>query len=304
MGRHLIRGFIEAFGTLLCIIFITFFILRILPGGPFEEESSLNPVIQQEFEKSWGLHEPVIVQFLKYSNSIIHGDLGLSMAEPGRSVTSLLSEGLMMSLGLNFLALLFVFIFGFMLSALVVISEKYWIKELADIYLSIMISLPSLFLGPLLIYIFCYHLDWLPSVQLKGPTSYILPILALALRPSAYLARVLIKNWSDEILKDYMRMALAKGLSHKQALFRHALKNSLVPVLNYSSPLILHLISGSFLVELLFSIQGMGTLFVKALGQRDYPVVMGFTLFLGILSILIQWSIDILNRQLDPRWSK
>jgi oligopeptide transport system permease protein len=296
-----LKRIFEAALTLLALVFMTFLLLRFLPGGPFDEETPLHPLVREKLAQSWELNGSFFTQFLSYLSGIFRGDLGWSLSDPNRSVASMISEGLGQTLSLNLLALVLIFVLGFSAALLGSLNPGGKLDQFLSGLTIALISLPSLFLGPLLIWIFALKLDWLPVAFLESPWHYILPVLTLSMRPSAYLARLLSSSLKEARSTDYMRTARAKGLNARQMLVNHALRNSLLPVLGYSGPLIVGLISGSFMVEVLFAVRGLGTAFVESLGHRDYPVVLGLTLFYGSLLILVSMLLDVAMRSADPR---
>lgn len=301
MGRYL-KPIFEALLTAAGLITLTFILLRFLPGGPFDDEASLHPLVQAHLQKAWALDQSLLFQYLKYWQSLLLGDWGQSMSQPGRSVLEVLLSSFQITLWLNLISIFVVFALSFIVATTFILSTSKIFRSGLEFIILVLISLPSLFLSPLLIYLFSVYWNLLPSARLLEPSSYILPILAISLRPTASMSRILIQSWQENLNQEYMRYALAKGLSFRQAIFRHALKNSLIPVVNYSGPLVMGLFSGSFLVELLFVIPGLGTLFVRSLETRDYPVVMGLTLISGLVMIFCSFCLDFINRQLDPRW--
>lgn len=295
-----LRRCLEAAVTLVVLAAFCFLLLRALPGGPFDDDEIRSPEVRARLTRDWGLEGSWREQLGAYFSGIFSGDLGRSMLEPEKTVASVLSEGLSRTLALNALALLVIVVGGFSLAVLFESSGPR-ARAVIDAVTTALVSLPSLFLGPLLIWLFAMKLDLLPIAFLDGPEHYLLPVLTLSLRPSAYLCRLVAASLADAKGADYMRTAKAKGLSLRQALWRHALRNSLVPILGYLGPLIVGLLSGSFMVEILFSIDGLGRAFVEALGVRDYPIVMGLTLFYGFLLILVSLVLDLVMRAVDPR---
>lgn len=295
-----LRRCAEAVVTLLVLAVFCFLLLRALPGGPFDDEEIRDPEVRTRLAQEWGLGGGWSDQLGAYFAGIFSGDLGRSMLEPGKTVASVLADGLSRTLALNVLALLLILVGGFSL-AVVFESSGPRARAALDAVTTALVSLPSLFLGPLLIWLFAMKADLLPIAFLDGPEHYLLPVLTLSLRPSAYLCRLVASALAEAKGADYMRTAKAKGLSLRQALWRHALRNSLVPILGYLGPLIVGLLSGSFMVEILFSISGLGRAFVDALGVRDYPIVMGLTLFYGFLLILVSLVLDLLMQIVDPR---
>lgn len=295
-----LRRCLEAGLTLLALAAFCFFLLKALPGGPFDDEEIRHPDVRARLESEWGLSRGITAQLTVYFGGLISGDLGRSMLEPQKTVASVLRDGFSRTLSLNLIALLVILCAGF---SLAVLSESSGprARSVLETVTTALISLPSLFLGPLLIWLFAMKLDLLPIAFLDSPAHYVLPVITLALRPSAYLCRLVASSLAETKKADYMRTAMAKGLSLRQALWRHGLRNSLVPILGYLAPLIVGLLSGSFMVEILFSINGLGRAFVDALGVRDYPIVMGLTLFYGFLLIISSLILDLAMKLVDPR---
>jgi oligopeptide transport system permease protein len=296
--------FRKAFGTLtalLALILLTFLLLHSMPGGPFDKEVIWNPEVRQNLLQLWALDQPVPVQFASYLKNILQGDLGVSMVQNGQSVAAILRQGFSQTLLLNLLAVVCAYVLAWLSSASTVMSANPLVARGVEILNVMAISLPSLFLGPVLIYFFGFYLNILPTAFLSTPTHYILPVMTLSLRPWAQLHLLLTNSLHETLQLDFIRMARAKGLSQGQILTHHALKNSLMPVLSLSSPLIVGLISGSFIVEILFSIPGFGQQFVESLNLRDYPVVMALVLVYGSTLILLTGFFDICALWLDPR---
>lgn len=294
------RRLIEAVATLGGLILLTFLLLKVLPGTPFDLDRPLHPEVRARFAQAWGTDASIPVQLGSYFTSVLHGNLGWSLSDPSRTVFSIIRAGAGQTLLLNVISLLMILVAGFFLAMAprlrVGLSQR-----LIDTVTTLLISMPSLFLGPLLIWIFALKLDLLPVAFLESPASYLLPVLTLSLRPAAALARILTEALSAAGRADYMRTARAKGLSPGRALWAHALKNSLLPVLGYGGTLVATLFSASFIVEVLFAVQGLGTAFVLALGDRDYPVVLGLALFEGMVLIFTSVLIDGLIHFIDPR---
>lgn len=291
----------EAALSLIGLALITFFLLKKLPGGPFDDETPLNPAVRESLEQSWKLHAGFWEQISAYGASLMDGTLGWSMTEPGRTVGSMIQQGFSQTLFLNLLSLFVVFFLGFFLALILSLRSSGWIFQTVNSLVAALVAVPHLFLGSLFIWIFAMKLDWVPVAFLSSPISYVLPVLTLSLRPAAAVARILAVSLREAGTADYMRTARAKGLSSRQALFRHALRNSLLPLLGYSSTLIVALLSGSFIVEVLFAVRGLGSIFVEAIFHRDQTVVMGLTLFYGVLFILSSAILDLCMFFADPR---
>lgn len=297
----LLRKLLETLTALLALVFLTFLFLYSMPGGPFDEEASLNPLVKQNLQQLWALDQSPLSQFWHYLTGLLQGNLGVSMVQTGKSVSEILHQGLSQTLVLNFLAALLAYILAFFASTLAMIKKGSLFGKCIEVLNVLAISLPSLFLGPILIYFFGFYLNLLPTAFLSSPLHYILPVITLSLRPWAQLTFLLKTSLRENLELDYIRTAKAKGLSKWQVLVRHALKNSLMPVLSISGPLIVGLISGSFLVEILFSIPGLGQQFVESLNLRDYPVVMGLVLVYGSCLIILTNVFDACSVWADPR---
>ncbi|WP_413568324.1 ABC transporter permease [Bdellovibrio sp. HCB117] len=275
--------------------------LKALPGGPFDEETALNPLVKEKLQEHWKVDQSWVGQATSYLTSLVQGDLGVSMTRPERTVTEIIFQGVANTLTLNALALLFILIGAFVISLVAVRFKDTWVEHLIDQTVIAFLSLPSLFWGPLLIYFFGFYWNVFPVAFLTGPSHYVLPLLTLCLRPLAVLIRLLKNSLNENLQQDYVRTARAKGVKVWNILFHHVLKNSLIPFLSYVGPLIVSLLSGSFLVEVLFAVPGLGTEFISALNDRDYTLIVGLTLFYGALLVLVNSFIDVLIKIADPR---
>ncbi|WP_291515985.1 ABC transporter permease [Bdellovibrio sp. ArHS] len=275
--------------------------LKALPGGPFDEETALNPVVKEKLQEHWKVDQSWVGQATSYISSVAQGDLGVSMTRPERTVTEIISQGVANTLTLNALALVFILTGAFAISLVAVRCKDTWVEHLIDQSVIAFLSLPSLFWGPLLIYFFGFYWNVFPVAFLTGPSHYVLPLLTLCLRPLAVLIRLLKNSLNENLQQDYVRTARAKGVKVWNILFHHVLKNSLIPFLSYVGPLIVSLLSGSFLVEVLFAVPGLGTEFISALNDRDYTLIVGLTLFYGTLLVLVNSLIDVLIKIADPR---
>ncbi|MBC7371895.1 MAG: ABC transporter permease [Bdellovibrionaceae bacterium] len=301
LGAFSFQKIIETLLALFLLAFIAFAFLRALPGGPFDEETPMNPLVRESLQRYWSLDQPFFIQFLIYLKSIARGDFGSSMAQTGRTVVDVLAAGVAQTLALNAIAILTAYAGAFITSLLGTLKSGTWIAQVIEILNVLAISMPSLFLGPILIYFFAFYLNLLPAAFLTTPEHYILPVMTLALRPWAQMNLLLTNSLRDNLRLDYVRTARAKGLSRMRVVLGHALKNSIMPILSLSGPLIVGLISGSFVVEILFAIPGLGQQFVESLNLRDYPVVMALVLCYGAGLILLTNVFDFLAHALDPR---
>jgi len=301
MGRSvrlLFFRLVQAFVSLLILILVSFGLLKFFPGSPLQQEESLNPQVLQELRQSYQLDENLGSQFLHYLGQMLSGDLGSSMHFVGRSVQSLIWE-----FGhASFILGLSAFVIALSFALIYTLTTRYWkLEKKADATLLWGLSVPSFALGPILIWFFGFHLSMLPVALLDSPASYILPIALLAFKPSLSLARVLSSSMDSALRERYIQTSRALGFSEAQILSKWALKNSWLPVLAQVGPLFASLISGSFLVEVLFSIPGLGSHFVDSVLNRDWPLILGLSVFYGGLLILSQLLTDLLSSKADPR---
>lgn len=296
-----LQKLVESLAALLLLAMLTFFLLKVLPGGPFDSDVALNPAVKQKLMEHWQLNASWFVQARSYIVAVLHGDFGVSMARPDSPVSEIIFRGLSNTLMLNGLALILIIGGAFVITIIAVKFQNSWIEGLVEQGMITLLSLPSLFWGPLLIYLFGFYWNLLPVALLTSPTHYILPLLTLILRPLASLVRLLKNSLQDNYREEYVRTAHAKGAGEWRILFKHVLRNSLMAFMSYLGPLIVGLFSGSFLVEVLYAIPGLGSEFVAALNDRDYTLIMGLTLFYGFLLITLNSFIDVLAKIIDPR---
>jgi oligopeptide transport system permease protein len=301
MTSKIFRKIVETLAALIALSFLTFLFLHFMPGGPFDEDVSFNPLVRENLQKQWSLDQPFLVQYFLYLKNLMGGNFGTSMVQTGRSVADVLTGDMAQTVALNSLALLGAYFFAFFSSAYAALNpHRIWARLLEGMNV-IAISMPSLFLGPVLIYVFGFYFNLLPTAFLTSPRHYILPVLTLGLRPWAQINLLLTNSLRESLRQDFVRTARAKGVRRRDILFRHALKNSMMPLMSLSGPLIVSLISGSFLVEIIFSIPGLGRQFVESLNLRDYPVVMALVLVYGTSLILLTHVFDGMAWSLDPR---
>jgi oligopeptide transport system permease protein len=299
--RFLLKKSFEIIASLAVLVALSFLLLKVLPGGPFDSEAALHPTVKAALSEQWGLQDSTLTQSFKYLGSLLQGDLGVSMAHPDQRVSGIIANSFGNTLSLNLITLVLVIVGAF---SLALFSQRYdggWIEKGVDQLMITFISLPSLFWGPLLIYLFGFYFDLLPTAFLSEPKNYILPVLTLGVRPLASLVRILKTSLKNNYDMDYVRTAKSKGVEEWDILLRHVLRNSLIPFLSYLGPLLVGLLSGSFLVEMLFAIPGLGGQFIMALSDRDYTLIVGLTLFYGAMLILVNSFIDVLMRAADPR---
>ena len=280
---------------------ITFLLIRIVPGGPFDAEKNLPPEIVANINAKYHLDRPVAEQYLLYMQRLSRGDLGVSYKYVNRTVNDILANALPVSAELGGLGLLIAILIGVPLGTIAAIRRGSAVDVGAMLIATAGISVPSFVVGAVLILTFGIYLKVLPVALWEGPRSMILPALTLAASPAAYLARLTRASVLEILDKDWVRTARSKGLSAQKTVIKHVLRNSLVPVITVLGPLTAILITGSFVVEFIYAIPGMGRFFITAVSNRDYDLIMGTTLVFGLLLIITNAVVDALYAVLDPR---
>jgi len=301
MIRFWFKKFFAVILSLWFLMTLTFFALLYLPGSPFSGEEKINPAILENLAGSWSTQHSFSEKYWSYLRELVKGELGPSLSQPGQNVENIIVRAFSVSFKLNLLAALFSLFGGISLGLMAAYSSSERFKKGLIYTSTLVVGLPALFLSPLLIYFFALRWSWLPAAQLESASSYILPLVALSLRPLMLVARFFFLRCLDFENQPYIQAAVARGLSRFQIYFVHILKLAIVPMISYSVPIIVGLLSGSFLVEVLFAIPGLGLEFVNALSARDYPVVVGITLIIGALMVIFSQIAEGLVYYLDPR---
>ena len=287
--------------VVLFVASLTFFLLRILPGGPFDEEKQLPPKIMENLEKKYKLNEPVWKQYTIYMRSLLAGDFGPSYKYQNRSANDIIKETFPVSIQLGLAALFISVVFGISLGVVSSLSPGGF-SDFSSAIISIsLVSVPNFVVGAILIYIFSIRLGWLPAALWGKPSNFVLPALTLAAGSTAYIARLVRSNMIDASKELYIRTAKAKGLKKSKIILKHTLKNALVPVVTVLGPISAYLVTGSFVVEHIFAIPGMGRFFVFAVSNRDYSVVLAITIVYTIILVIANLIVDLLYLYLDPR---
>lgn len=301
MAPYVIKRIFQSVFVLFVIASLTFFLLRIVPGGPFDTEKALPPEIKANIEARYNLNAPIYVQYGNYIVGLFRADLGQSYKYLGRTVSEIISESFPVSFQLGMFALVLTFSFGIFMGVIAAAKHNTWLDRIIMILAVSNVSLPSFLLAAVFIVVFGFWMDLLPVALWDGPSYYIMPVVVLGLRPVAIIARLTRASVLDVIRSDFIRTARAKGLDEKVILFKHVLKNSLIPVLTFSGPLVAATLSGSFIVEHIFNIPGMGKHFIQSVTNRDYPLVMGLTLIFSFLLVFANLMVDLLYTYFDPR---
>jgi oligopeptide transport system permease protein len=301
MLTFLLRRLLHGLAVLWVVATLTFALLRLAPGGPFDSERRLPPEVLANIQAKYHLDEPFLRQYLRYLTGILHGDFGPSYKYLDRDVNKIIADTLPTSALLGLLALLVAVILSFPTGLIAAYFRNSWIDRLALLAATLGISLPHFILGALLIWLFALQLGWLQAGRWDNVASMILPTVTLSAAPAAYIAALLRSTLIENLGEDFIRTARAKGLRESVVLFKHALRNSLVPVLTVMGPLTAALLTGSFVVEYVFAIPGMGRFFITAVTDRDYPLIMGVTLVYTALLIAANLLVDLCYSYVDPR---
>ena len=300
MAKYIVKRVAMGIFSVFIVATLTFFIMNLVPGGPFVAEKSISKAAQQALAEKYGLDKPLGVQYLNYMNSLIHGDMGLSLKQRGRTVNQIIFSKLPVSARTAGLSVLVALCVGIPLGCLSAYNRGKWADNLIIVFATCGIAIPSFISSVVLLYTFGMNLKLLPTVGLNEP-AYIMPVTALAIYPTAYITRLMRSSLLDVMGQDYMRTARAKGVSSVKILFKHALRNAILPVVTYVGPMLAGLMTGSFVVEKIFSIPGLGRDFVSAITNRDYTMIMGTTILLAGLVIVANVVVDILYKIIDPR---
>lgn len=303
MMRFALRRILGVFPTLFVIITLSFFVIRLAPGGPFDEEQALPPEIKANLEAAYGLDKPLTEQYLRYLAGLARGDFGPSFKFKDFSVTELIAQGLPISLVLGLSAVLLALLVGIPLGTLAALRQNsptdYSIMGVAVLG----IALPSFVTGPLFALVFGLYLRWLPVAGWEtGQLRYlVLPVVTLALPVIAYIARLTRGSLLEVLRTNYVRTARAKGLPERQVILRHALRPALLPVVSYLGPATAFVITGSLVVETVFGLPGSGRYLVQGAINRDYTLVMGMIVVYGGLTLTLNLVADLIYGWLDPR---
>ncbi len=301
MLRYTVRRLLWAALGLFIVAFITFSLMHLVPGGPWDRAKTLAPAVVENLNKKYGLDKPFFVQFGNYIWGALHGDLGPSYSFQDRGVTQILAQGLPATATLGITAFILSILIGLPLGVAAALKQNSPVDYAAVIFATIFASIPAFVLGIFLIIIFAVNLHWVPTSGWGSFKNAILPSLALAALPAAYIARISRASMLDVVRQDYIRTARAKGLAERVVLTRHILRNALIPVLTIAGPEFAILISGSFIIENLFAIPGIGRLFVNGVYARDYSLIMGTVLFYAFAVVIVNLIVDILYGAIDPR---
>lgn len=319
MLRYIVRRLLASIPVLILLTFAIFVLMRAIPGGPFDfvGDKSLPASVVANMERKYHLDEPLVQQYVRYVWDLLHLDMGPSMRERGRTVNDIVKDNFPVSFQLGVMSVALAVVIGIPMGIVAALKQNSWMDYLATFVAVIGVAIPALVLAPVLIWVFGVGLGWLPAALwgaerpfylgfIPQPTPNflrhaVLPVVTLGTGFSAAMARLTRAALLQVIREDYIRTARAKGLRERAVVMRHALKNSLIPVVTVIGPLFAAVVTGTFVVEQMFAIPGMGKYYVTAISQRDYPVIMGVTLIYAILLVGANLVVDMTYAWLDPR---
>ena len=299
MARYIIKRILLAILTIFIICAITFFLMHAVPGGPFNKEKALAQSTIDALNARYNLDKPLFTQFILYMKGLLTGDFGVSLKN-GREINQIINESFPISAKLGIYAMVVALVFGTIFGSIAALTRNKLPDRIIVFFSTLLTAVPSFVLATLLLLIFCIKLQWVPVWNTKNE-NIILPVISLAAYPMAYITRLSKTSMLDALGQDYIRTAKAKGVSKTKLIFKHALRNSLIPVITYAGPQIAYIITGSMVVETIFTIGGMGGKFVSAINNRDYTLIMATTIFLAALMVVATLVCDLLYKVVDPR---
>ncbi|MEF9961218.1 MAG: ABC transporter permease [Erysipelotrichaceae bacterium] len=298
IGKRLLIGVI----TLFVLATTTFFLMKLMPGSPFASEGKfISKEAQAAMVASYGLDKPVLEQYKNYMGNAIQGDFGTSYRRIGTNVSDIVAASAPVTIKLGLTAFVIAIVVGIGLGVAAALSKRKWVNNVVMFVSTIGVSMPSFLIALLLMLSLGVWLRVLPIVGLATPLHYIMPATALALYPISMISRLTRSSMLEVMKQDYMILAKSKGSSPKAVIFKHALKNAMLPVITYAGPMIAFLTTGSFIVETIFSIPGIGSEYVSSVSTRDYPMIMALTILLGSMVIVLNLASDVISAIIDPR---
>ena len=301
MLKYAIKRIAMGILSIFIVATLTFFLMNLVPGGPFVAEKSISAEAQAALNAKFDLDKPLLQRYVKYMTNLAKGDMGLSLKQRGREVSDIIFSKFPVSAKLAGIAVLIALLIGIPLGCLSAYNRGKLADNTIIVFTTCGIAIPSFISSVLLLYFFGAKLNLLPTIGLTTAAHYVMPVTALAIYPTAYLTRLMRSSRLDVMGQDYIRTARAKGLTNFKIIFKHALRNAILPVVTYVGPMLAGLMTGSFVVEKIFTVPGLGKEFVSCIVKRDYTMVMGTTIVLATLVIMANVVVDILYKIIDPR---
>ncbi len=299
MSKYLVKRILLAILSIFIVCLITFFAMNAVPGGPFNSEKATTEAVKAVLMKRYNLDKPVWEQFVIYMGNLLHGDFGVSL-KTGREISTTLKSCFAVSARIGGMAALVALILGIVLGSVAALFRNRWPDRVIVFFTTLFTAMPSFVFATFLLMVFCIQLKILPVWDASN-RSLILPVIALAAYPTSYITRLTKTSMLDALSQDYIRTARAKGVSTVMVIFKHGLRNALIPVITYVGPMLASILTGSLVIENIFTIAGLGQQFVQSINNRDYPLIMATTIFLAVMMILMNLLSDILYKVVDPR---
>lgn len=300
MLKYIGKRLVSSILTIWVVITLTFFLMRLMPGGPFDSDK-LTPQIKANMEAKYGMDKPLMEQYTMYMKNLLHGDFGESMIFKGRKVSDTISTSFPASAKVGLVAVAAATVVGIGLGVTAALKGGKWPDKLIVVFVTLGTTIPSFVIGAVLIYFLAVYLGLLPATGFSSWKNYIMPVIALSMASMSFITRLTRSKLLDVLKSDYIRTAKAKGLSKSKVIFKHALRNSLIPIVTYIGPLVAGILTGSFVIEKIFAIPGLGNEFVQSVTNRDYTMLLGVTVFYCTMLIMFTFMVDILYVLIDPR---
>jgi oligopeptide transport system permease protein len=301
MSRYILKRMGMMIMTLLLIVVLVFFLMHAIPGGPFTAQRELPPEVEAALVEKYNLDEGLGAQLIHYIGGLLQGDLGPSFKYPGMRVNDFIVEGFPVSAKLGLVTILFVLAASIPLGVVAALKNGKWQDMLTMLLATIGVTIPSFVIATVLMYFFSHKLGWLPAFGLDSPAGYILPVIALGGYSLSFMARLMRSSLLEVLGQDYIRTARAKGLTEFKVVVKHALRNALIPVITILGPTVAALLTGSFVIEKIFALPGMGRHFVTSITNRDYTTILGITIFYATFLVAMIFIVDMFYLLIDPR---
>ena len=299
--RYIFRRVVSSLLTLFVVITLTFFMMRAIPGGPFTDEKAIPSFVLERMNERYGLNDSLSAQYFRYLSNVLRFDLGPSYRYEGLTVNELIAQNFPVSAMVGGIALVLALLAGIPAGIVSALNRGKWPDRLAMILATLGVTVPGFVIAALMVYVFAWQLGWVTVGFWEGLSTAWLPALTLAGYPAAFISRLVRSGMLEVMAQDYIRTAYAKGLRERSVVYIHALKNAIIPVVTYLGPLTAGILTGSFVVEQVFGVPGLGTFFVTSITNRDYTTIMGVTIFYSALLVAFNLLADVCLGFIDPR---